>query len=698
MNLTRHRATAAALLPSAFLSFWLAACGGGDEPPALSAATLTAAADSATVPWNAAAAIDVLANDKVSRSALKLTAATGALHGTTSVVGGRLNYVPTAGYFGTDSVTYTAQADEGGATATAIVSISVQAKIRLKGVVADAPVANASVTATVGAVDHTVTAAADGSYGLDITTSNPQDFVTLAARGAGAQAAVKLVSLVGEAARLAALVSANGELDSAQLPALNVTHLSTAMTVLVIEANGGAPPTTQARVDELSATVGMDRLLDLATVITLVADHGVPLPEGVADTLALVSSPGSSLVLAAFLTEQAYGTNEGNFRTRRDDVMSALALAGQPAVAANGAQTFAYFVGHKLSGQGGSLVTYRPDGTATVVRYNGTREAAWEVSNGALTLALALPFSSEYLSADIDPRTGYQTRLRDDMTGFVLRQVTGGAVGGAVLVHDAGNTVTLDGPDAGKSVPFDASYSSMLKGLDIDRAPPLTQADMSTGTLWAGPFGDAFPDSGFLNSDVLEITGAGTARFARAGTAKTWALSGGKLTVSDAGGERRYVRVSRDAVSGEEHWIVADVVSGVVTRAEELLVVKADAAGRFQADASLYRRWASGINSGSVTQSLRSYFDVYADGSSAQVSVRPGELDSAIPSRWSLDADGSLVMTRLDGVGEVISVRTWRVLKRSAGQMIVMEHLEVAGQPPLRRVNVYADTGAAVKL
>ena len=533
---------------------------------------------------------------------------------------------------------------------------------------------------------------------LDITTSNPQDFVTLAARGTGAQAAVKLVSLVGDAAGLAALASVNGEVDSAQLPAVNVTHLSTAMTVLVIEANGGAPPTTQAGVDELSATVGMERLLDLATAITLVADQGVPLPEGVADTLALVSNPGSSPVLAAFLIEQSYGTNEGNFRTRRDAVMSALALAGRPAVAANGAQTFAYFVGHKLSGQGGSLVTYRPDGTATVARYDGTREATWAVSNGALTLALALPFSSEYVSADIDARTGNQTRLRDDRTGFVLRQVTGGVAGGSVLVHDAGNTVTLDGPDAGKSVPFDASYSSMLKGLDIDRAPPLTQADMSTGTLWAGPFGDAFPDSGSLNSDVLEITGAGTARFARAGTAKTWALSGGKLTVSDAGGERRYVRVSRDAVSGEEHWIVADVVSGVVTRAEELLVVKADAAGRFQADASLYRRWASGTNSGSVTPASRFYVDVYADGSSAQVSVRPGELDSATLTRWNLDTDGSLVMTRLGRAGEVRSIRTWQVLKRSAGQMFVMEHLDFTGGLKLRRVNVYADSGAAVKL
>lgn len=697
MNLIRHRATTA-WLSSAFLSVWLTACGGGDDSAALPAATVIAAADSAAVPWNVAAAIDVLANDKASRGALKLTAATGALHGATSVVDGKLNYVPTAGYFGTDSVTYTAQADEGGATATAIVSISVQAKIRLKGVVADAPVANASVTATVGAVDHTVAAAADGSYALDITTSNPLDFVTLAARGTGAQAAVKLVSLVGDAAGLAALVSANGELDSAQLPAVNVTHLSTAMTVLVIEANGGAPPTTQAKVDELSATVGMERLLDLATAITLVADHGVPLPEGVADTLALVSSPGSSPVLAAFLTEQAYGTNEGNFRTRRDAVMSPLALAGQPAVAANGAQTFAYFVGHKLSGQGGSLVTYRPDGTATVARYGGTREATWAVSNGALTLALALPFEYLYLSADLDPRTGNQTSLRDDMTGFVLRQVTGNAAGGAVLVQEVGNTVTLDGPDAGKSVPFDASHNGLLKAVDIDRAPLLTQADMSTGTLWAGPFGDAFPDSGFLNSDVLEITGAGTARFVRAGTAKTWTLSGGKLSVNEASGERRYVRVSRDVVSGEEHWIVADVVSGVVTRAEELLVVKADAAGRFQADASLYRRWASGINSGSVTQSLRTYFDVYADGSSAQVSVRPGELDFVTLSRWAIDADGNLVMTRLDGAGEVISVRTWRVLKRSAGQMFVMEHLEFTGQPPLRRVNVYADSGAAVKL
>ena len=37
--------------------------------------------------------------------------------------------------------------------------------------------------------------------------------------------------------------------------------------------------------------------------------------------------------------------------------------------------------------------------------------------------------------------------------------------------------------------------------------------------------------------------------------------SGGKLSVNEASGERRYVRVSRDAISGEEHWIVADVVS-----------------------------------------------------------------------------------------------------------------------------------------
>ena len=697
MNLTRHRATAAALLQSAFLSFWLAACGGGDDSPALPAATLTATADTATVPWNAAAAIDVLANDKASSGALKLTAATGALHGTTSVVGGKLNYVPTAGYFGTDTVTYTAQADEGGATATAIVSISVQAKIRLKGVVADAPVANASVTATVGAVDHTVTAAADGSYGLDITTSNPQDFVTLAARGTGAQAAVKLVSLVGDAAGLAALASVNGEVDSAQLPAVNVTHLSTAMTVLVIEANGGAPPTTQARVDELSATVGIERLLDLATAITLVADQAVLLPQGVADTLALVSKPGSSPTLAAFLTEQANGTHAANFRTTRDAVTSALALTGQPAVAVNGAQTFAYFVGYKLSGQGGSLVTYRPDGTATVVRYNGTREATWVVSKGALTLTLALPFSFETFSADVDPRTGNQTRLRVDTTGFVLRQVIGGVAGGAVRVHEEGSTVTLDGPDAGKSAPFAAGSSSMLKAVDIDRAPPLKLADMSTGTLWAGPFGDAFPDSGFLNSDVLEITGASTARFVRAGTAKTWALSGGRLTVSDAGGERRYARVSRDAVSGEEHWIVTDVVSGVVARAEELLVVNADAAGRFQADASLYRRWASGINSPAVTES-KFFIDVYGDGSSAQVSVTPGQIDFASPSRWALDADGSLVMTRLGRNGQFTSIRTWRLLKRSADQVFVMEQMDFTGQPTMWRVNVYADTGAAVKL
>jgi hypothetical protein len=67
-----------------------------------------------------AVTIDVLANDTFSNGSLP--SATSGLHGTTTIVSGKVIYTPTTGYVGTDTFTYTVSSS--GKTETATVTVT----------------------------------------------------------------------------------------------------------------------------------------------------------------------------------------------------------------------------------------------------------------------------------------------------------------------------------------------------------------------------------------------------------------------------------------------------------------------------------------------------------------------------------------------------------------------------------------------
>lgn len=683
------RCTAAALIAAA-----LAACG-GDGGDSSESATITAAPDSAAVAWNASTPIDVLANDKASVGEIELVGVSAPQHGTAAIAGGKLSYTPTAGYFGTDTMHYTVRAKADGATADATVDLTVMAEMRLKGVAADSPLAGAMVKVTVGDRTFEATADADGRFGVDIATAQGEAAVTIEAAGIGPQSRVRLVSLAGDAGSLAGLAAKSGEIDSARIADLNSTHLSTALAALITEANGGTRPASRARVRELSALVSSERLTDLATAIALVADHGVALPDGADDTMALVDQPGTSHLLADFLTTQSQGANAARFADARAKVLSAATVsAGAPVVAADRPKSHAYFVGYKAHGALGQFVTYRPDGTASVVAYNGTGEASWKTEDGAIVLTLVKPISEESYSEDVDGCTGNQVMTRRDTTGYRVRQVTGDESAGLVLGFTVGSTTRLEGCDAGKAVPFDISSGSLVKMVDMDQAEPLTAADMSTGTVWAGMLGNDDLIGIYANrgTDSLEITGAGTGRYTRSGTDKTWAMDGYWLVVSDGSVERRYARLSRDAGSGEEHWLVHDIVAGKARAGIETMMIRVDPDASWVADASLFRHWESGITSGGPVTEGSYLFDLYSDGTGADVSMFPGEPLSKRPTTWAIGSDGSLTMTRVqEGPPRL---RTWYLLRRNAGTVYVMENLHMNSSDNWR-MNVYTDAGPA---
>lgn len=165
--------------------------------------------------------------------------------------------------------------------------------LTLQGVVTDAPIANAVVTATVGGETFTVDADADGNYSLDIEIdeSDADEFVTLTARGVDTQEFVEFTSLAGSFQTLAAAAGADGTLSSAENFATQITNVSTAAAVLMREANGGTAVTSDAALATLGAQINAQQLLDVATAIKLAVDlpEQYPLPDGATSILALAT-------------------------------------------------------------------------------------------------------------------------------------------------------------------------------------------------------------------------------------------------------------------------------------------------------------------------------------------------------------------------------------------------------------------------
>jgi hypothetical protein len=136
-----------------------------------------AAADSASVDEDGTVTIDVLGNDGDPDSdGLVISAVTPAGHGSVSVVDGKLLYVPSANFNGSDSFTY-AITDLRGGSATALVSITVNA-------VADQP--NFAVSPATGLQGASIPLAiaaslvdADGSESLAIIVSGMPAGATL---------------------------------------------------------------------------------------------------------------------------------------------------------------------------------------------------------------------------------------------------------------------------------------------------------------------------------------------------------------------------------------------------------------------------------------------------------------------------------------------------------------------------------------
>ena len=656
-----QRNAAAAAWAIAFV-LALSGCGGGGGGGS-SAATLATTDDSSSVLWNAPATIDVLVNDSSSQGTVGLVDVTAPSHGTASIAGGRIVYTPAPGYFGPDSMRYTARAAQGGATATATLAVDVRARFNLQGTVGEGATPGAEVVVQLGSTSTTTTADSQGRYSVTLESNQPDAFVDIQATGGASQPTIKLRSLVGRLGALLAGADAQGTVSAAQHRALDVDAFSTATAVLAMRASGNQLPVT----DALFAQIDSELLFDMATVMKKLLTGAAVLPTGAADSLALLGDATAFDAYRTSLTTADYTS----FAAVRQAVLAGLAFVAPDPVAVNGEQTLIYFGENKTWQDATYVVAFRPNGTATVHSEGGHVAATWSRTAQKIEVAFSSPLS-HFAVVDVEtaPATAW---IRS--SGLVIRKIDG---------LPGFNTVTVPttqeyapGEDrAGEIVTLVAASDAgnLLRRVDQADRLPIAQGEFAVGARWAGFIDFSSFDSqvdyqtGMLpiRQDLVTVTSSGHARSSVSAIDYTYTVADNRLFVGGINGAIvEYVRLRTDSATGEQRWL-AMARGGTLGWVSSMVVVSADSSPASLTVAEAARNW-------STYAEWDGSFDIalYADGTGLETFGGGGDAPSSRACTWSVSAADGISMARR--VFNRTRYRVWLPVKRQAGALWVLE-------------------------
>lgn len=541
----------------------LAGCGGGSSPPppatpdkpVLPPATVSVAADSASVMWNTASSIDVLANDSASRGALSVSAVAGAQHGTATVSANKILYTPAAGFFGTEKLTYTVVAAEGGASAQGEATVTVEAAMTLNGKAGAAPLASATVAADIGSKQFTTTTDATGAFSLPVRSITATDSVILRVTGAGAQAHIRLTSAVGSVDSLARRADAQGHVAASAVPALAVTPVSTALAALSAKASfvAGNPVPLQG---DVSNRVKLSDVMRYATAIRMVADHGVALPANIGgtDTLMLSGDNVAAVFAAANLKDRTLATKARAALEAELDAGSAFSLAGLTE------RTVMYYGGD-------FTVTYRADGSGKLTSTRlGERPLRWSADGATVRLTYDQPVEWLYEPYMV---SSSPYSVREITTGMIIRLALNEM---AAKYGETGTVTWGDGPNAGQTAPpgrltttNEAKTLTSVLYTDRRLALPATAA----GTTIFGAINmpepvwntdDFFAGKGFIratmrHADALQFQDGAQAKMMVGGQLVNYKAEDNWVTVTYANGTVWRYALMADFAGSNQLWI-----------------------------------------------------------------------------------------------------------------------------------------------
>lgn len=269
-------------------------------------------------------------------------------------------------------------------------------RLTLTGTVTDAPIPGAVVTATIGGQTFTATADANGNYRLELSVeeSATGGFITLQAKGAGPQSYVEFTSLLGTFQALKTQAGSDEVLSSSENFATQITNVSTALAVLLQQANGGQPVASQTLIDTLTPTLDAQQLLDLAAAIKLLVDEpdAYPMSSGQTSLQALLADSTARERLVADFFEQDPATFKATQNAIVDDptltrpVTSATLPSTLTAVLVTDDDVATYTqLDRAIS------YTFNTDGTGKVSSGTWQRNMTWSISGASVEIVYETP-------------------------------------------------------------------------------------------------------------------------------------------------------------------------------------------------------------------------------------------------------------------------------------------------------------------
>lgn len=665
--------------------------------------------------------IDVLGNDGSLGGELRLLKAFKPAHGTASIENGRIRYTPAPGFQGSDSFRYMAQsADSQPGQATVNVEVGQGGvRLRLAGRVVDEPIAYATVKVSIGGFDFIAHADAQGNYVLDIAALQGDAFVTLEATGVSPSGEpVRFYSAVGEIVRLAGAAGGDGILTRDEFNQVNVTNLSTAQYVLLAEANGGTPVTSDQELLPLTQNIDIDRLLELAAVIKLVVDEGVPLPAGVSDPLALISDADALADFKASLAPDQLAqavdavSQDPNltpvYAVGRVPTGYSLVFAGAPGTIRAGISHPGLLT---LANAGGS------GGAAMLVDLNVATDDAWTWALDGGDLLLSKVVAEPVTYFEILPSCSAQNmEVTETLQTIRLHRLQDGAGVDYIeaSVESARTYVDLDPNDA-CPVPPDGASLQVFTVLGFeDRAGELPFASNEAFGQFA--LATYAPNVGLFGGAAVFDFDTHSVSHPDLGPAFSAAVVDGRLemdVVDAATGQtvhQQYRRLQLDGAKGEGLMLLITRPDGRQT-ANYGVAARIDASGVLAAG-TMAGQWRSGfdisrfVGDGTIGNGF--YLVTNADGTGNQRTIdTQGNVFNSFPFAWSVESGNFLARSyRAPPFGVKSScvgfdpcfltrVRSWQPLARSGNRVYVLE--ELSDRPNLaatlrlgsQRINFY---------
>ncbi|QKX15819.1 Ig-like domain-containing protein [Microbulbifer sp. YPW1] len=288
--------------------------------------------------------------------------------------------------------------DAEGATTSEEVVVSITARmvgVSIAGVVTESLAENSEVSFNVGEQLFTTVVGSAGQYSTTISVDDSLASEMVRAEVRNPATGLKLVSLMGDFSALVSAAGEDGVVVRDELPAVNISTLTTALAAQVERGEPGSVETTEQLTARKKLLNGSD-IFHLGTLIRLVLDHAgtgeVVMPDSFADTYALAADREA----ASRLINEIQTSNASIYQAAVDEVAEDAQRAFPSLAIPAAMQDTYYFDGIVInpipfSGPTrislGNNLNLNAQGSGTWGGNEGTSEISWEATTNGLEIA-----------------------------------------------------------------------------------------------------------------------------------------------------------------------------------------------------------------------------------------------------------------------------------------------------------------------